>query len=215
MHYNLANSYFYERRYPEAIQSYKKALRIDPTHEDARKNLLLACMKSNQIDTALEYAGTSVDLIKKIAVSLGRAGRYAEALMVYERAINLRPDDFEIQFNRALTLEKLNRPQEALDGYHLASQVQPDDPDPFYNSAILMRKLGRYDSALRAIDRAISLAPRREQLHFARAIILVGLKQYDEALKSCEIILKINSRNKNAAQAKKTLLKMVRHPEQP
>lgn len=66
LHYNLANSYFYERRYHEAIQSYEKALAIDPTHEDARKNLLLACMKSNKIDTALEYAGTSVDLIKKI-----------------------------------------------------------------------------------------------------------------------------------------------------
>jgi tetratricopeptide (TPR) repeat protein len=215
LHYNLANSYFYERRYPEAIRSYKKALMIDPTHEDARKNLLLACMKSNKIDTALEYAGTSVDLIKRIAVSLSRAGRYAEALRVYEQAIKLNPDDFETQFNRALTLEKLNRPQEALDGYHLASQISPEDPDPFYNSAILMRKLGRNDSALCAIDRAISIAPQREQLHFARAIILVGLKQYDEALKSCDITLRTNPRHNNAARAKETLLKMMQHKQQP
>lgn len=44
-HYNLGNSYFKQKRYKEAIQSYKYALKIDPLSQEARYNLSQALRK--------------------------------------------------------------------------------------------------------------------------------------------------------------------------
>lgn len=42
LHYNLANAYFKEKKYGLSILHYEKALKIDPSHKDARYNLELA-----------------------------------------------------------------------------------------------------------------------------------------------------------------------------
>jgi len=41
-HYNLGNAFYAEKKYKDAIDEYKKALRIEPAREDARHNLELA-----------------------------------------------------------------------------------------------------------------------------------------------------------------------------
>jgi len=41
-HYNLGNTLFERQKYREAIDEYKKSLKLDPTGEDARHNLELA-----------------------------------------------------------------------------------------------------------------------------------------------------------------------------
>jgi Ca-activated chloride channel homolog len=44
-HYNLGNTLFAEQKYKDAIEEYKKALRLEPHREDARHNLELALAK--------------------------------------------------------------------------------------------------------------------------------------------------------------------------
>ncbi|MEQ8910071.1 MAG: tetratricopeptide repeat protein [Vicingaceae bacterium] len=46
LHYNLANAYFKTNQIASAILHYEKALKIDPTHEDAAFNLKLANEKT-------------------------------------------------------------------------------------------------------------------------------------------------------------------------
>jgi len=41
-HYNLANTYFYQRKWTQAVDAYKQILRIDPTDKDAKYNLGIA-----------------------------------------------------------------------------------------------------------------------------------------------------------------------------
>ncbi len=214
LQYNLANSYLHSGNGIKAIQSYEKALAIDPRHDGARKNLIYACMRTNNITKALAYAGDSAELTKRLAVSLGRTGHYKEALRVYNRAVELLPDDFETNFNRALTLDRLNRSGDALTAYEKASELRPHDPDPLFNAALLLKRLKHNDLSLTYIDRAIALAPRRAEFHFARGIILSELNRHDEALEAYEQTLKLDPGHKNAAMARKTLLmKMGRHSE--
>jgi Ca-activated chloride channel family protein len=46
--YNLGNAYFKQKRYQEAIRSYKNTLRIDPFNKEARYNLSQALRKLQQ-----------------------------------------------------------------------------------------------------------------------------------------------------------------------
>lgn len=47
-HYNLGNTYFKQKRYQEAIRSYKNTLRLDPFNHEARYNLSQALRKLQQ-----------------------------------------------------------------------------------------------------------------------------------------------------------------------
>lgn len=47
-HYNIGNAYFKQRRYKEAIRSYKNALRADPFNDQVRYNLSQALRKLQQ-----------------------------------------------------------------------------------------------------------------------------------------------------------------------
>jgi tetratricopeptide (TPR) repeat protein len=44
-HYNLGNALFQEDKFKEAVEEYKKSLKLEPTREDARKNLELALVR--------------------------------------------------------------------------------------------------------------------------------------------------------------------------
>jgi tetratricopeptide (TPR) repeat protein len=44
-HYNLGNALFQQDKFKEAVEEYKKSLKLDPSREDARKNLELALVR--------------------------------------------------------------------------------------------------------------------------------------------------------------------------
>lgn len=46
--YNLGNNYFQRQEWPDAIEAYKEALRLDPTDQDAKYNLELALQQQQQ-----------------------------------------------------------------------------------------------------------------------------------------------------------------------
>lgn len=47
-YYNLGNAYFQNQQYEESIRSYKESLKLNPTDEDAKKNLTLAMRQLRQ-----------------------------------------------------------------------------------------------------------------------------------------------------------------------
>src|SRR5262249_53157092 len=51
-HYDLGNTLYARRRIPEAIEEFKRALRLDPTLEEARRNLEIARGQRSTIQTA-------------------------------------------------------------------------------------------------------------------------------------------------------------------
>jgi Ca-activated chloride channel homolog len=47
-YYNMGNAYFQNNEFEQSIKSYKEALKINPTDEDAKKNLMLALRQLKQ-----------------------------------------------------------------------------------------------------------------------------------------------------------------------
>ncbi len=47
-HYNLGNTFFHRGKYLEAIDEYKKSLKLDPARDDARHNLELALRRKQE-----------------------------------------------------------------------------------------------------------------------------------------------------------------------
>jgi len=85
----------------EAIQAYRKSIRLDPADYDAHYNLGLALM-----------AG----------------GNVSQALVAYESALAIRPESPDARYNFALALKKANYLQDAVNELQKLLSIYPNEP---------------------------------------------------------------------------------------
>lgn len=85
------------------------------------------------------------------------AGDLARALDLYERAIKLRPEFPEAEYQRASALVSLNRVPEAEKGFRRAIELQPDWSLPLLTLGKLLGRTGRAAEAEELLHRAYEL----------------------------------------------------------
>ncbi|MEV8037502.1 tetratricopeptide repeat protein [Streptomyces sp. NPDC086182] len=91
------------------------------------------------------------------------AGRAAEALADYDRAIARNPPP-EAYYNRAGLLSELGREQEALADYDTVLDLDPDHVDTLVNRAGIHYDRGDHGTARRDVEYGLALAPGNAQL---------------------------------------------------
>lgn len=109
-----------------AMDSYRQAISVDPTHLDARINL---------------------------GRLLHEAGRLEEADAVYQLALEAGGKDPLLLYNLAVLQEDLNQTAAAIRTYESALELDPDFADCCYNLALLYRKFGKPQDAIRLMSR--------------------------------------------------------------
>jgi tetratricopeptide (TPR) repeat protein len=109
------------------------------------------------------------------------AGRIADAVAGYERAILLNPNHAEAHNNMATALLALGRTQEAVERYCQALALQPDYADALNNLAVALIAQGRVADGVLCYERAIVLNPGRADTHYNLGIALASQGKTDEA----------------------------------
>ena len=125
----------------------------------------------------------------------GNAGRYMEALVTFDQAIQLDPQFAIAHFNRGSALYGLKRYDEALPAFDQASQLDPQFSEAYYSKGATLWMLKFYNEALEAYDQAIKLDP---QLAFApncRGNVFHDLQRYPEALVCYDQAIKLDPHN--------------------
>jgi tetratricopeptide (TPR) repeat protein len=77
-------------------------------------------------------------------IVLDNLGRYEEALQVYDKALELKPNDFDAWHRKGGTLDKLGRYEEALLAIDKALKLKPDVSNAWHRKGGTLVKLGRY-----------------------------------------------------------------------
>jgi hypothetical protein len=121
----------------------------------------------------------------KLGFALAAAGRGAEAVRAYGRAIDLAPDYAEAYNNRGNLLGREGRDREALQDLDRAVALGPR-AEAYNNRGIVRAHLGDHASAVEDFDRAIALKPDYGAAHGNRAVSLWKLGQYERAWSDVE-----------------------------
>ncbi len=108
--------------------------------------------------------------------------RPAEALICFDRAGVVVPDNPAVLGNRAIALAELGRHQEAFASIDRVARLLPDDPNTLVNRGSMLVQLGRLTEALADYDRAAALRPDQAPIHVNRANLLMDLRRPAEAL---------------------------------
>lgn len=130
-----------------------------------RYNLGAALERQGNLDAAMEQYRQAIALQPASVAhrALGHAyylkGRKNEAAREYAKALELDPENSELQNETGIVLMETGRPDQAVDHFLKAVELVPDNPELRYNLAMALRKNNRIPEAIDQLQTAVRLDP--------------------------------------------------------
>ncbi|MBD2293047.1 tetratricopeptide repeat protein [Anabaena sphaerica FACHB-251] len=121
--------------------------------------------------------------------------RYEDALAVYEKAVNIKPDYFQGWYGQGKALFELKKYQEALTAYDKAIQIKPDYLEAWIGRGFALASLQQYAEAISAFDKALQIKDDFPSVWNAKGDAFRNLRQYDNAIKSYEQAIELQPDN--------------------
>jgi tetratricopeptide (TPR) repeat protein len=145
----MGNIYLAQRKFDQALNSFKQATLLDPNSADAHNNLGEALGELKQYKPAIESFNRAVALDPKLlkarynlAISYSRMGSQKYAEFVFRNLIKSNRDYSLAYDGLAVTLSRAGRAKEALPLHERAIELSPNDPYYHYNLALSYLTLG-------------------------------------------------------------------------
>jgi tetratricopeptide (TPR) repeat protein len=166
----------------------QRALARDGAHADALHLMGVLSLNDRQYEEAEEWLSRAIrhDPKAQYLTSLGTAlllrQRHHEAVQVFDKAVQLKPDDADLWKNLGLALVEAGRPSEAILTFRQALKLNPRHWDAAHRAALLLYQAERYDEALACLNACHELQPQHFSTVFMRADVLQKLRRFDEAL---------------------------------
>ncbi|MEQ9550951.1 MAG: tetratricopeptide repeat protein [Coleofasciculus sp. G3-WIS-01] len=120
-----------------------------------------------------------------------KAGDLVDAIVCWDKALDIAPDTHIAWFNRGVILSELGRFEEAIASYDKALQFKPDDHLAWSNRGLALSELGRFEEAIASYDKALQFKPDLYQAWDNRGFALCKLGRIQEAIISCNKALEI------------------------
>jgi predicted O-linked N-acetylglucosamine transferase (SPINDLY family) len=192
-----------EGNHARAVESFAKAIRIEPKAPLYRLNRGRSLRALGQTDAAIEDFRAAVALQPTLSEAhhqLGNAlkslGRYAEATPSLREAVRLAPNNAAVWFNLGVACLETKAFQEAISCFRQAIRLKPDDPEAQNILGHAFLTQGMITDAKRHLTEALRLQPGHAHAHnnLARALRTQG--RQTEAVKQVRASLE---QNPNAA----------------
>src|SRR5262245_26495619 len=168
------------------------------------KKALKAWKRGDTADTAKHaLAATEVDprnaqAFHLLAIALAKLGHLHKALVTYEEAFRLDPDDPDLLINLGLTAWNLNMLDGAEKMFRLFIEKRPDHPAGYNNLGSVQRDKGDLAAAIETLRGAIYRMPGEAMLWNTLATVLAeegrpeeSLVFYTEALRLDETLARV------------------------
>jgi tetratricopeptide (TPR) repeat protein len=135
---------------------------------------------------------------KKIASSLfnfacvvDSLSYYAEAIIIWDIILNIKPNLQEALYNKSLTLANLGKYAEAITSWDSVLKINPDLDAAWYNKALTLHHLGQYKEAIATLEVALKINPDKHEAWNNRGVSLEKLGKYEEAVSAYNAALNI------------------------
>lgn len=174
IHYNLGRVLQKEGMEEEAVSAYKEAVRLGSQKADlnsryakALKSLVEIDEKNSiQIDEAIEVfnksndaQGNAITSLVSLSNFLNLCGRFEEALIEVDKALDLDPKSAEAYFNKGLALSGQGKIEKSILHYEQALKINPEFGLALNNLGSAYLDLGEEEKALNFHRQATEVSP--------------------------------------------------------
>ncbi len=105
---------------------------------------------------AVDLDSSEVSHLRGLGQTLMAEEKYPDALVVYQKLIDLMPDDGDNYLRIALIYREMHQLDQAEENLLKARQYEPGSLEVMYNEAMLYQAQGRYDDAIRVLADAVT-----------------------------------------------------------
>jgi tetratricopeptide (TPR) repeat protein len=186
--YEAGLAHLHAGRHLDAQICCQQALAIDAEHADTLQLMGLLSLQARQYDHAVEWLSRAIrqsprtEYLSTLGITLKQMGRLSDALNVFDKAVQLKPDDAELWKHLGGVLTALDRPADALLSFRHVLQLDPRHFEAAYQSGVLLHRFEHFEEALAQLDLCCELRPDHARALQMRARVLRGLKRYEECL---------------------------------
>jgi|GEM_PF-838913 len=185
-----------ENRYEEALPHLRKAITEEPKQLEARMNLALALIKTEQQAEAVEIlfeVEQEHQWNPQVQYLLGThfmgAGNWQKAKEYLEKTLEEKPDFTDAAINLALVFCEMDQSMEAVRRMRPLIRREPDSARVnFYYGVVLFRH-GDYKDALVKYNKALSIQPDYLEAKLGQGEALLKLDQLAEAEQALKTVL--------------------------
>ena len=156
-------------------------------------NSVISLYSNGHIQEALDSVETLIKgypeepLLYNISgVCYKAVGQLDTAVKSFEKAIALKPDYTEVNYNLGLTLQELGQLEDAVKCYEKAIATKPDYAEAHNNLGATLKDLGQLDTAVKSYKKAVTVKPDYAEAHYGFGITLYLLDQLEDAIKCYE-----------------------------
>ncbi len=167
-----------------AKTDYKKAVELDPNYaaEGYMKNIGIS---SN------EMPGYQPTQLNEQALSMESSGKVQDAIVLYKKALAMKPDFPEAWFNLGNAYGKLKQYSEAMDCLNNAIKYKNDYVQALSSRGIAYASMGKTDLAIRDLGAAIKGDPAYAIAYFNRALVYLNTGKKDLACTDLQKAVKL------------------------
>lgn len=184
--------------YDIAIESYDKAIKIDPSYIDALVNRGSAFQEKGELDEAIFCFQKTLTLKPNhpfAYFNMGNAlhgkGELDAAVESYQNALKIRPNYAETYFNMGNIFNSKGEFHAATNNYKQVLKIEPDHVDAHYNMGISLKNSGQLDAAIDSFKQAIEIRPNYADAHINLGFLLEGQREFDAAIESYKKAIEI------------------------
>jgi tetratricopeptide (TPR) repeat protein len=166
----------------------QQALAIAPDQADSLHLMGRLSAQAQDHDHAVEWISRAIrqdprpEYLSSLGTTLQQQGRLEKALQVFDKAVQLRPDDGEGWINLGKILQELNRPADALLSFQHVLELNPRHWEAANSAGIVLHGLGRVEEALSCFNLCDQIQPNHVPTLYTRGRMLMDLGRFEEAL---------------------------------
>ena len=191
----------------------------DPEDAEAMHVLARAYLASGQFDHSVEWASRAIRktpspvYLTTLGTALLRLGRLDEALRVFDKAVQLKPDEADLWCELGKGLVEAARSNDALLCFQQVLRLDAGHGEATYWAGYLLRELGRFDEALVSLDRSAELRSDHAPTFAIRGLVLAKLGRYEQAIADYERAIQLDPKSVDAYSNLGNALRALGQPE--
>lgn len=199
-----------------AISKIEESLMADPQDGESYRlyaSLLQAAGRTDDSARALEKA-EKLDTDPANALNAQAAQKVAQgdnagAISIYEDALEIAPDRYDIHLNYALSLIDAGYTEDALSASAKAVELETEDAQAWYLRGRILRLTQNYKPALEAFEKATSLNAELPLAWHEKGMVNNELRRSDAAIKCFDRVLALVPADEAAAEAKRRIIQSM------
>lgn len=163
---------------------------IKTSVEDEKKRNLELMKKLETLDLTL-----TPDIYNERGTIYLDQGYIDKAIENFNKAIELRSDDFNAFFNKGIAYFKKDNFDQSLSNFLRASEIKPNNEVALVNVGVCYMRKNDVENALKYVNKSIELNPRYGFGHYIKSQINIDMEKYDLALDAVKEALKTEPNN--------------------